>query len=49
MIWTGVTQFRLCHNIEYAQYTLQCMVQIAFVLHNVDVVDHAGGMQAKAV
>ena len=26
MIWTGVTQFRLCHNIEYAQYTLQCML-----------------------
>jgi len=26
MIWTGVTQLRLCHNIEYAQYTLQCML-----------------------
>ena len=26
MIWTGVTQFRLCRNIEYAQYTLQCML-----------------------
>ncbi len=26
MIWTGVTQFRLCRNIEYAQYTLQCVL-----------------------
>ncbi len=26
MIWTGVTQFRLYHNIEYAHYTLQCML-----------------------
>ncbi len=26
MIWTGVTQFRLCHNIEHAQYILQCML-----------------------
>ena len=26
VIWTGVTQFRLCHNIKYAQYTLQCML-----------------------
>ncbi len=26
MIWTGVTQVRLRHNIEYGQYTLQCML-----------------------
>ena len=26
MIWTGVTQLRLCHNIKHAQYTLQCML-----------------------
>lgn len=26
MIWTGVTQFRLCHNIKHAQYSLQHML-----------------------
>ncbi len=26
MIWTGVTQFRLCHNIKHAQHILQCVL-----------------------